>query len=178
MVDVSDLTHSAQRMGRIMTGAVALLWGAALALAIGALITPASLGEALATVSGFQVNILSGWQIAVLVCIAAVHLGVWIVLLMMARRMFENLAQGAPEPAGSVAGRLSYWLWAMLGWGLISQMLVSLVVTWGFPEGERAISLGVGTSHILMALAALLASFMARAFALGAELWRDTQEVV
>ncbi|MEL7213497.1 MAG: hypothetical protein AAGK92_12600 [Pseudomonadota bacterium] len=178
MVDASNLTHSAQRMGRIMTGGVALLWGAALALAIGALVMPTDLGGILAAISGFQVDTFMAWQIAALVGIAATHLGVWIVLLMMARRMFENIANGAPDPAGRIALRLSYWLWAMLGWGLISQLLVSLVATWGFPEGERAISLGIGTSHLLMALAALLASFMARAFALGAELWRDTQEVI
>ena len=73
---------------------------------------------------------------------------------------------------------VAYLLWGMLLWGIVSQGLASVVATWGYPEGERSLSIAFGTPQISIAFSALVASFMAHAFALGAELWRDHQEVI
>ena len=178
VVDPNILTVPARRIRTVMTCGVMLLLAIAATLAFGAVATPASVGESLARVSGFPTGPLQAWQNGALMGVAAIHLAIWIVLLGTARQVFGTLAEGEPETAGHAARTLSYWLWAMLVWGLIAQMLVSLVATWGLPEGERSLTLGVGTSQISLALSALIAGFMARAFALGAELWRDHREVV
>lgn len=178
MVDPNALTVPARRIQMVITCGVVLLVALTVALAFGAVTEPADTGESIARVSGLLTGPMQAWQNAVLLSIAALHLAIWIVLLATARRMFGHLAEGDPETAGHVARTLSRWLWALLALGLMSQMIVSFVATWGFPNGERSVSLGVGTPQISVALSALIAGFMARAFALGAELWRDHREVV
>ena len=178
VIDPNSVTRPARRIRTVMTCGLLLLSAVAAALAFGAVAMPASLGESLARVSGFPTGPLQAWQNGALLGIAAVHLTIWILLLGIARRLFGNLAEGEAETAGRTARTLSHWLWAMLAWGVIAQMLVSLVATWGLPEGERSVVLAVGTTQISLALSALIAGFMARAFALGAELWRDHREVV
>ncbi|MEM8854767.1 MAG: hypothetical protein AAGD34_13780 [Pseudomonadota bacterium] len=177
-VDPKILTVPARRIQTVMSFGVVLFSAATAALAIGAITAPTGTGESLATMGGFSTGPMEGWQNGALVGIAAIHLAIWIALFLTARRMFSTLADGDAEIAGAAARTLSNWLWAMLAWGLISQVLVGLVATWGFPEGERSVGLGIGTTEISLALSALIAGLMARAFAFGAELWRDHREVI
>lgn len=178
MIDPNTVIVPARRIQTVTACGVVLLFAITVALAFGAVTMPASMGETLARLSGFSTGPMQAWQNSALLGVAAIHLVVWIALLGTLGRVFGYLADGKPETAGRAALTLSYLLWAMLAWGLISQMLVSTVATWGFPEGERAVHLGVGAQQISIALSALIAGFMARAFALGAELWRDHREVV
>ncbi|XWN31484.1 MAG: hypothetical protein ROR55_29205 [Devosia sp.] len=178
MIDPNILTVPARRIQTVLTGGIVLLFAITVALAFGVVTRPESLGESLADMSGFSTGPMQAWQNSALAGVAAIHLAVWIMVLGTARRVFGALAKGEPETAGLAARTLSYWLWAMLAWGLVSQMLVAPIATWGFPEGEHIVGVGVGTSQISLALSALIAGFMARAFALGAQLWRDHQEVV
>ena len=177
-VDPTILVGPARRIQTLMTSGLVLLLALTTALTLGAIAMPASLGETLAHLSGFPVGPLQTWQNGVLTGVAAIYLAIWIMLLGIARRVFGHLANGKPEAAARAAQVLSYWLWTLLAWGLISRTLVSLVVTWSFPEGERALVVAIGMTEASLAFSALIAGFMARAFALGAELWRDHQKVV
>ncbi|WP_299963836.1 hypothetical protein [uncultured Roseobacter sp.] len=178
MINPRTLLASARRMQLVMSCMVGLfLVGSATLIAV-VIATPGVIGAHLAQVSGFANGPLEPWQTVALACIGLVHMALWLAVLTGARRVFGQIAQGNPEGAATTARQLSYGLWAMLGWGLVSQMIVSVVATWGYPPGQRALALGIGTPEISVALSALIAGFLARAFALGAELWRDHQAVV
>ncbi|MEM0936989.1 MAG: hypothetical protein AAF646_13670 [Pseudomonadota bacterium] len=178
MIDLNALTAPARRMQSLMTWGLALLYAVMAGLVLAVVTAPARLGHSLATVSGFPDAPIGDWQSTLLLLIVALHLAVWLVLFGIARKVFQHLAEADPDSAAQSAQSLSYWLWAMLAWGLASQMFVSVVATWGMPEGQRALHLAFGTSEIFVAFSALIAGFMARAFALGAELWRDHREVI
>lgn len=177
-IDPNTLTLPARRIQIVMTCGMALFLAITAGLAFATITKPSSVGPILADFGGFSTGPLMAWQTVALIGITAIHLTIWLLLLGTARHVFRHLADGEPEAASHAARNLANWLWAMLAWGLISQILVSLVATWGFPEGQRAISFGFGTPQVSIALSALIAGFMARAFALGAELWRDHSEVV
>ncbi|MCV3272880.1 hypothetical protein [Roseobacter sinensis] len=178
MIDPDRLTASARRLQIVMTSGLVLLCVLAVALAVWLFAATADLGEGLARMSGGSPGPLAAWQIAVLAGLLAVHLAVWCVLLGMARAMFGHLAAGDPEAAARSARRLAASLWVMLGWGLVSQLIASPVATWGLGDGARSLSLSLGPLQLSLLLSALFAGFMARAFALGAELWRDHRAVV
>lgn len=178
MVDPESVTLPAQRLQAVMTTGAALLMLVFCGLVVAAMMNSGGLGMTLADMAGFGSGPLKTWQNLGLTGVVAVHIGVWIVLFILAGRVFGHLAEGDADAAAGMARRLSYWLWGMLIWGIVSQMVVSVVATWGFGEGQRALSIGLGTAQISIALSALIAGFMARAFALGAELWRDHREVV
>ncbi|MEM9763064.1 MAG: hypothetical protein AAF968_11210 [Pseudomonadota bacterium] len=178
MIDTLGLTLSARRIARVMSCGLVMLAALAAALALITLVKPGSIGQHLADLSGYPVGPIQAWQTAGLIGVVAIHLAVWITLFATGRRMFRHMADGAPDLAAADAQTLSRWLWAMLVWGIVSQMLVSVLVTFGLPAGQRALQIGIGTPEIFAALTALIAGFMARAFALGAELWRDHQEMV
>ncbi|MEM6577014.1 MAG: hypothetical protein AAF678_00860 [Pseudomonadota bacterium] len=178
MLDTVTFTASARRVQNVMTFCLTLFVILIVAILLGGLIRPHDLGALISEIAGFDGANRAGWQDAGLIVIVALSLAVWTTLLHHARQVFAHLAIGAPEAAARAARRLSVWLWIMLAWGLVSQILTSLLATWGFPEGQRAIAIGLGLPQISTVLAALVTSFMAQAFTLGAELWRDHQEVV
>jgi hypothetical protein len=178
MLDPQPILASARRLQTIMSASLMLLTGATLALAILGISDPDRAGQALARLANFPVGEMAGWQNWGLMMVILVHLLVWGVLLTLARGLFGQLALGNPAGASGIARKLAYWLWFMLVWGVISQVIVSAVATWGFPAGQRMISIALGTPQLSVAFSALIASFMARAFALGADLWQDHQEVV
>ena len=178
MIDPDDLTLAARRIQWGMAAAIALILAMGLYLAGSVVADPGGVGETLAGLAGFPSAAIGPSQSLALVAIAALHFAIWIVLFELLRRLFGQLAEGRPEAAARSARRVSHWLWAMLVWGVISQTAVSVLATWGNPVGERALKISLGSSELLVALSAVIAAFMARAFALGAELWRDHREVV
>lgn len=178
MIDPGKALGAARRVQILMTAGIALLAAlAGLGIVVSAM-NPLEIGDGLAKHAGFGAVALSSWQAWTLIAIVGVHLIFWIALLALARRLFKQLADGAPAEAAHGARVVAYLLWGMLLWGIVSQGLASVVATWGYPEGERSLSIAFGTPQISIAFSALVASFMAHAFALGAELWRDHQEVI
>jgi hypothetical protein len=135
-------------------------------------------GEKLARFGGYEgvtLVLWQGWAVTATVC---VHLCLWMILFRTAGMVFRQIAQEAPAFASQSARLMSRLLWGLLIWGLLSQILASLAVTWHFPEGQRSIGIGFGTPQLTVAFAALIASFMARGFALGVELWLDHKEML
>ena len=178
MINAAPVLNSARRMRHVMTVGLAVIGAGAAALGLFALVDPAGMTTELARLAGAADAPVMRWQGWALCAIVTVHLAVWALLLWMARGLFDHLAAGDPAAAGQSARRISHLLWAMLLWGVISQMLVSGVVPWGNPVGSRSISIALGPTQGYVVLSALIASFLARAFALGAELWQDHREVI
>ena len=178
MIDAGQTLAAARRLEVVMAAGIVLIAAVALAGLAAAMVSPVGIAEGIARQGGYGAAPLSPWQAWALIGVVAVHLAVWIALLEVARGLFRHLAHGDPDSAAGSARTLARILWAMLLWGLVSQAIASVAATWGYPPGERAVSIAFGTPQISVAFAALIASFMAHAFALGAELWRDHREVI
>ena len=178
MVDPTKAMRSARRLAQILTvGSAILAIGAIVSFLLG-LQDLGETGAALAAKAGFEGAPIVLGQTLLLMLIAAIHVGVWIALLMVARHLFLQISDGNPKGASVNARRVAYLLWGMFVWGLLSQAFVSVTATWGYPEGERTLSIAFGSAQISIAFAAVVASFLAHAFVLGAELWEDHQEVI
>ena len=178
MIDTAKVTGAARRLKGLLTVGAILLVAMAAVGAVMTLRDPIGVGEALATIAGYDGVTIAPWQALALSALVAVHLGLWIVLLLVARKTFGQLVARMPALAATSARQAASLLWGMLLWGLVSQSLASVIATWGNPAGERALAIGFGTAQLSIAFSALIAGCMAHALALGAELWQDHQEVV
>ncbi|SIS67196.1 hypothetical protein SAMN05421759_102238 [Roseivivax lentus] len=178
MIDARDTLSAARRLERVMLAATFLLVALALIGLAAGIANPLDMARGIAWQGGYDGVALTHGQAWLLIAHVAIHVGVWIALLIVARGLFGQLAAGNPAAAARSARRVARLLWAMLAWGLVSQPIASATATWGLPEGERTLSVAFGTPQISVAFAALMASFMAHAFALGAELWQDHREVI
>lgn len=158
-------------------GAWVLLLVLAMVLVTGS-VDPVSFGEQLAQLGGYGDASLRAWQGWAIIGILSGHFCLWIALFRSAGTLFRQIAQETPAFASRSARIIARLLWGLLIWGLLSQILASLVITWHFPPGQRSIGIGFGTPQLTVVFAALIAGFMARAFSLGAELWQDHKEVV
>lgn len=178
MIDPEKALVAAGRLRTVTSAGLILLMVLACLGALRVAMSPLETGAFLASQAGFGQVALQSWQAWSLITIVAVHVALWIMLLGYARRLFSRMIDGQPAAAAECSRALSYILWGMLLWGIASQPLASIAATWGFPEGERVLSIGLGVPQITMFFAALLAGFMAHALALGAELWQDHREVI
>jgi hypothetical protein len=178
MIDASPTLAAARKLEVVMTAGIVVLTGFACIGAVASVVSPTELAESIAHRAGYVTAPLALWQSLALIAILAAHLALWLALLFVARRLFGQLRQGNPAAAVHSARWVAYLLWGMLFWGLASQALASVATTWGYPEGSRVLSIAFGTPQISVAFSALIASFMAQAFALGAELWQDHREVI
>lgn len=107
-----------------------------------------------------------------------VQLVIWVAVILRGKEIFAGLGAGDIYAAGFAARQTARLLWLMLAWGIVAHMLATLVATWHFPEGQRAIGLTLSSAQISTILAALLATFTSHAFVLGAALWQDHKEVI
>jgi hypothetical protein len=178
MVDTERTLAAARRLEVAMTAGIGLLAAFGLVGIAISVAAPSAVAEALVRQGSYEENTLSAGQAWVVIGVVAIHVGFWIALLDLAGGVFRQLSRGNPKAAARRARVLALLLWGMLAWGLVSQMITSAAATWGFPVGERTISIAFGTTQISVAFAALIASFLAHGFALGAELWQDHWEVI
>lgn len=178
MIDAGRTLAAARRLEIVMTGAIVVLVGFAGIALVASAVSPIELAESIADRGGYSAAPLALWQSWALIAIMAAHLALWLALLVVARRLFRQLRNGDPGAAVRSAQTVSYLLWAMLVWGIAAQAIASVAATWGYPEGSRVLSIAFGTPQVSVAFSALIASFMAQAFALGAELWQDHQAVI
>lgn len=177
-IDPSATLASARRYAGWLLAASWLLALLAAALVVFAVVDSVALGRALSAASGFGTDSPRPWQGLVLAAVFLLQIGIWGGVVVSARRTFVHLAEGQPTAAASAAKQVACWLWLQLFWGLAAHALSSGIATWYFAEGARTIAISFGSAQITTALAALMASFLARAVALGAELWQDHREIV
>lgn len=171
-----------QKHARMLSGCLWVLFlflGAVSVALIGWIVLePQKFGDWVGQAAGYGVVILRPWQTITLGVIIVMPLVLWCRASWLARMIFNGLAQIDFEEAAKIARRLARCLWIIGGIGMIAHTLAVLVITWHFPEGERALSISLGTGQLSTLLAALFAGFLAQALSLGSALWRDHQEVI
>ncbi|MEL7256060.1 MAG: hypothetical protein AAGL23_17950 [Pseudomonadota bacterium] len=178
VINTQGVSKAAGRLRQVLL-AVALLHVAILLFLVSAaFVDPAGLGDTLADWVGYEPATRALWQNVGLLAAACLGVVFWVVVFVLAARVFGQLAEGETDEAARHAGQLSTWFWAMLGWALISPMIISVVGTWHMPEGQRELSIALNSEQLTIALSALITACMARALTLGAELWRDHREMV
>lgn len=178
MIEASAVMASAHNSARGLRAGGWLIGALSLGLLAWLAVDADHAGRVLAEVNGFAVAEPRLWQSLALGGLALVQLCLWSSVLVASRQMFVELAAGRPAEAATRARSVARWLWALLVWSLAVKALTSAIATWYYPDGEHLIAVQLGLAQLTTALAALMASFLARAFALGAELWQDHQEIV
>jgi len=178
MIDTTSTINAARNLQLVMRASERTLVIVLACVLLAGVIDVVGFGSKLALFGDYPEADLRTWQSWALVLLVCIHLCLWIKLLRTAGTLFRQIAQETPAFASRSAQIMAHVLWGLLVWGLLSQILASLAVTWHFPQGQRSIGIGFGTPQLTVIFAALIAGFMAKAFALGAALWKDHKEVV
>ena len=176
-VDIDPLRRSARRFRFGFQAATAGALASALVLLCTALLRPEEVGALVAGLSGHPIT-PRPWQGATLAAVVIAGLGLYAATFAAAARVCGALVRGEAAAAGPAARRLSRWLWAVLGWSVASHTASILIVTAHAGPGGRALSVSLGAPQVSIAVAALIAAFLAHALTLGAALWQDHQEIV
>ncbi|MEM8822144.1 MAG: hypothetical protein AAGF30_00900 [Pseudomonadota bacterium] len=178
MIDPKPVQASARTLSAVLLVLQSLLVAAGIAVAALTTLMPAAMGGFLLEALGHEAVAPRPWQSLALASLALAQVIFLYVLTGHMRAIFTALDGLDPDGAARAARRTSWWLWGLLVWGVAAPAVASVTATWHFPAGERALTIGFGSAELTTALAALLAAFMARALALGAELWRDHRVVI
>ncbi|MEM7710706.1 MAG: hypothetical protein AAF264_08155 [Pseudomonadota bacterium] len=178
MIDPTPVRSSARSLALILLGVQILMVGAGLLVAVLAANVPDALGGFLLGALNHDAVVPRLWQSLALAALILVQVALLYGLMGRMRAIFTALDGLDPDGAAGAARRTSWWLWGLLVWGVAARGAASVIATWHVPDGERALAIAFGTLVASTALAALLAAFMARALALGAELWRDHRAVI
>lgn len=176
--EMTPLLRSAATLQRLLTLASIGFAGLAVGMLIRLMVDPHSIGETVASNIGYGGSELHLWQSIALVALVLTQLCIWSGVLWRGRQVFEALTNGALQTASHSAKRLARMLWIMLVWSILAHTLGTIIATWEYPEGQRALSVSFGSAQISTLIAALLASFTAHAFVVGAALWQDHNEVI
>lgn len=175
-------TKSVMRSAHLLGQALLLIWGglmsAIIVVLVWLVIDLPQVGQALATSVGYGGDALRSWQGFALATILLIQIGIWIAAVWRGRQIFTALTTGALGNASIAASKTAKLLWFMLIWSIVGHMLGTVVATWHFTDGTRALGISLGSAEISTAFAALLATFTSRAFVLGAALWQDHKEVI
>lgn len=177
-VSPEPLRASARRFQLGFQAASVATLGVAAAMIVALLTQPAWIGGALSEATGYPLASPKAWQSAAFVMIGLVMLGTYAAVFQTATSVCRMLVQGDPGNAAGAAQRLSNWLWALLVLSILANTFGVLVAAAHAGPGQRAVSIAVGSPQITLAIAALIAAFLARAFVLGAALWDDHKKIV
>jgi flagellar basal body-associated protein FliL len=135
-------------------------------------------GKWFASSLGYEGAAQQAWQSSALGAVALTQITIWGIVVWYGKQIFTAIKAEDMQTASTSAGTVARLLWIMLIWGIVAQTLGTLIATWHFPEGQRALSISFGSPQISTVIAALLATFTSQAFVLGAALWQDHQEVI
>ncbi|MEO0385845.1 MAG: hypothetical protein AAF234_20105 [Pseudomonadota bacterium] len=177
-IETKPVLQSAKLLEHALFLILLTLMVATAVLVIWTILDVREVGQMIATSVGYASATLSSSQGYALSGIALTQIFVWIAVILRGKEIFAALGAGDAGSASIASSQTARLLWIMLIWGIIAQSLATLVTTWNFPEGERAISISLGSAQISTIFAALLATFTSHAFVLGAALWQDHTEVI
>ncbi len=178
MIDLQTMLRPAQRFGMLFSVALYASAGVALCLVAALTLAPIATGQTLSAFVGYPNATMSSGQSFILATLVLLQIGLWAGSFSAGRRLCWHLCAGSVREAGQASERLACWLWGLLLWSLAGQAAASAVATWHLAQGERTVAVAFGGEQVSMAVAALMAVFLARAFSVGAELWQDHQEIV
>ena len=178
MIDEQEAFAAAQRLRNILTVVLILTVGLVVAATVSGASNQGGMVAAATGHMGWQGPALGRGQQIALVAIGCVHLGFWEALLLIARRIVGRFGTGNLTQAAASAQALTYLLWGLFAWTIVAGALGSVILTWHMPSGERALAIGLSSTQLSLAIAALIAGFMTKAFVLCAALWQDYQEVI
>jgi len=177
-IEVQPLLRSAKLLSLVLLLILVVLMVIAVWLIGFLLVDPQGTGQYLMTIVGYGDTTPRAWQSYTLGALVLVQIGIWVMVMVSGRSMFSALKAADAKGASMAASKAARFLWVMLIWGILANMLGSVIATWHFPAGQHALSIGFGSAQISTALAALLATFTSQAFRLGAALWQDHKEVI
>lgn len=177
-IEASSLLRSARLLSRVLQAVLGLAIATGVGLVAWLVASPEQVGRFLAESVGYADGPIVFWQSTALVLLVLVQLGIWAAVTWRGRQIFDALGLGKPSEAALAANRVARLLWVMLAWGVVAHTLGSVIASANYPPGERALAISLGSAQISTLIAALLATFMARAFVLGAALWQDHKEVI
>ena len=177
-IDLFPAIRTARRFHLIFTIGLITVAVIAASLIAATLFAPAATGAALVGFAGIGSYSVTGLQAAVIVALMLVWAALWAAVFALGRELCANLSQSSIEEASKAAAHLSHVLLALLVWSIVGQAVTSAAITWHLGDGQRMVKIALGMPQISLALAALMGVFLARAFSVGAELWRDHTEIV
>ncbi len=177
-VETKPVLRSAKLLEQALFLILMTLMVAAAVLVVWMILDVVEVGQTIATSVGYAGALLSSAQGYALGGIMLVQIFVWIAVILRGKEIFAALGANDAQSASIAASQTARLLWIMLAWGIVAQTLAVLVATWNFPEGQRALSISLGSAQISTIFAALLATFTSHAFVLGAALWQDHTEVI
>lgn len=176
--EIEPVIRSASLLGHTLLVILVVLVAAVAVVIIWLAVDPQLVGRTLSAGVGYESDALRSWQNLALTLILLIQIGIWIAVVYRGRQIFIALTKLIPDDASIAAGKTARLLWILLVWGIVGHMVATVVATWHFPAGTRALGVTLGSAEISTTLAALLATFSSRAFVLGAALWQDHQEVI
>jgi hypothetical protein len=177
-IDLQAVLRPAQRFAMLFNVALYASAGVALFLVAALMLAPVATGQTLSGFVGYPNAAMSREQSFILSTLVLLQIGLWAGSFLAGRRLCWHLCAGSVREAGQASERLACSLWGLLLWSLAGQAAASAVATWHLAQGERTVAVAFDGEQVSMALAALMAVFLARAFSVGAELWRDHQAIV
>ena len=177
-LDMSSVLRSSRLIGTVLLVVLIGVGAVAIGLSVYLLLDFEALGRSLSAQAGHAIAEPRVWQAAALTGLVLAGLGTWFWALWAGRAVFVALARADLEAAGAAARRTARALWVLLLVTILVPSLATVVSSWHFPAGERALSISLGTSQVSTILAALLATFLSHGLAFCAELWRDHQRVI
>ncbi|WMS45313.1 hypothetical protein RDV64_23550 (plasmid) [Acuticoccus sp. MNP-M23] len=178
MIDLKSAVRPAQLFHMFFTlGLVGVGTLATLAV-VATMFAPHATGVALVRFANLPAEGVTGAQAAAMVALMLVSAALWAAMFGVGRRLCQSLSDGSVDDAADAATRLSHVLLALLVWSVIGQIAGSAAASWHLGDGQRIVAVSLGTPQISLALAAFMGVFLARAFTVGAQLWRDHTEIV
>ena len=177
LVDDALLRKTARRFKLGFRIATVLTLALTLGVMAAAVIHTEATGARLASLTGYAVQ-PQAWQSLALAALVCIGLSLYAATFAAATTVSGALSRGEMTVAGRAARRLSRWLWAMLFWSVAAHTLAVLIATAHGGPDQHVLSFAFGSPQISIALAALVAAFLAELLALVAALWEDHKEIV
>ncbi|MGC1494546.1 MAG: hypothetical protein WA790_01965 [Sulfitobacter sp.] len=177
-LETSETLRSAHVLGQALLLIFGVLLASIVMLVVWMAVDLPQIGQILAANVGYGDDALRVWQGIALGAVLLVQMGIWAAAVWRGRKIFTALGAGELNDASTAAAMTARLLWIMLIWGILAHILGTVIATWHFAEGTRALGIALGVNQISTTFAALLATFASRAFVLGAALWQDHREVI
>jgi len=177
---LSRVNRSSRRMALTFHGLAGLLVLVALGVVAWGWLGPDSLAHYVETAYQPGGRIASGYQLAGLVALAVVNLGLWIAGLRSLGRMFHCFTHTEPlnHEAARWMRRAGQWFLAASLFAVFMQVPGSLIASLPNPAGERFVAIGLDSDHLIGLLTSLALIAVAHIQELAALIHAEHRQIV